>query len=404
MVPCLRVLRQNFDFEMKKIALFLMLILAPLHLCAQDETLADIQGKAEAGDGAALLRLSKVYADGEFGVEPDNRTAHIYMMRAVEAGNPYAYYELAKRYKDDPWMILEPNEAERRLWLERAAAENHVEAIDFLVPYADNNIARLGLYLKALKVTPLEGTESAVALIRSKLFKVIGNSGYFENPDAPEYIEAVEYVRGLGNDGDVQAQLALGTVYNNIYKDYPKARFWYQKAADQGSYRGHYNLAVAYNNKESSVYDPAKAVEHLKVAAEGGDADAQYWLGASYNPQAPELYKVGKDIMLSIEWYERAANQGHKNAQFHGGVQIINTAKEIRKKKQAYAIGAHGIRLLEMAYEDGDLEAAWLLSLAHSLGYGTRPNSTLANKYLVIAARGGHQKAIEHCQKFNKKY
>lgn len=50
---------------MKKIALFLMLILAPLHLWAQDETLADIQGKAEAGDGAALLRLSKVYADGE---------------------------------------------------------------------------------------------------------------------------------------------------------------------------------------------------------------------------------------------------------------------------------------------------------------------------------------------------
>ena len=383
------------------IAIFTLLCVAAW---AQDETLADIQGKAEAGDGAALLRLSKVYADGEFGVEPDNRTAHIYMMRAVEAGNPYAYYELAKRYKDDPWMILEPNEAERRLWLERAAAENHVEAIDFLVPYADNNIARLGLYLKALKVTPLEGTESAVALIRSKLFKVIGNSGYFENPDAPEYIEAVEYVRGLGNDGDVQAQLALGTVYNNIYKDYPKARFWYQKAADQGSYRGHYHLAVAYNNKESSVYDPAKAVEHLKVAAEGGDADAQYWLGASYNPKAAEFWKVEKDIMMSIEWYERAANQGHKEAQFYGGNQIIMNTKDIRKKKQAYAIGAHGIKLLEMALKNGHYNAAYVLYGVYAFGWGARVNEKLGREYLVMSARGGCEGAIKHCREFNINY
>ena len=243
-----------------------------------------------------------------------------------------------------------------------------------------------------------------MALIKSKLFNVICNSSYFENPEAPEYIEAVEYIRGLGNDGDVQAQVALGAVYNNIYKDYPKARFWYQKAAEQGSYIGHYNLAVVYNNKESSVYDPAKAVEHLKLAAEGGDADAQFWLGASYDPQAPELYKVEKDIMLSIEWYERAANQGHKNAQFHGGHQIIQTAKDIRKKKQAYAIGAHGIKLLEMALRNGNYDAAYVLYGAYAFGYGTRVNEKLGREYLVMAARGGCKNAIEHCQKFNIQY
>lgn len=171
--------------------------------------------------------------------------------------------------------------------------------------------------------------------------------------------------------GAVQAQLALGTVYNNIYKDYPKARFWYQKAADQGSYRGHYNLAVAYNNKESSMYDPAKAVEHLKVAAEGGDADARYWLGASYNPKAAEFWKVEKDI---------------------------------RKKKQAYAIGAHGVKLLEMALKNGNYKAAYVLYGVYAFGWGARVNEKLGREYLVMSARGGCEGAIEHCRKFNINY
>lgn len=194
------------------------MLFAPFLLWAQEESLADLQQRAEAGDGAAMLRLSKVYAEGELGVEPDLQTAHNYLIRATEAGDPYAYFELANHYDTDPWGILEPDEEQQRYWLERAAEQNHLDAQKF------------------------------------------------------------------------------------------------------------------------------------------------------------------------------------------GGFQIISYAETIRNKKESYAIGAHGIRLLEMAVEQGDMDTAHLLALVYSLGKGVKPNRKMSNYYYGVAARGGHQKAIEHCSRFNIPY
>lgn len=120
---------------------------------------------------------------------------------------------------------------------------------------------------------------------------------------------------------------------------------------------------------------------------------------------AGDLYPVPKrDIMLSIQWYERAAAQGHVDAQKIGGCRITSYAKTIRNKKESYAIGAHGIRLLEMAVEQGDMDAAHFLALVYSLGNGVKPNRKMSNYYYGVAARGGHQKAIEHCSRFNIPY
>jgi TPR repeat protein len=55
--------------------------------------------------------------------------------------------------------------------------------------------------------------------------------------------------------------------------------------------------------------DVAKGTELLRAGAEGGDADAQYWLAGALGDSAePTL------VRESIQWYARAADQGHLDA------------------------------------------------------------------------------------------
>ena len=55
---------------------------------------------------------------------------------------------------------------------------------------------------------------------------------------------------------------------------------------------------------------------HIRKAAEQGDADAQFNLGAMYaNGAGAEL-----DIVEAVNWYRKAAEQGNSAAQFNLGV------------------------------------------------------------------------------------
>lgn len=386
------------------------MLFVPFLLWAQEESLADLQQRAEAGDGAAMLRLSKVYAEGELGVEPDLQTAHNYLIRATEAGDPYAYFELANHYDTDPWGILEPDEEQQRYWLERAAEQNHLVAILLLSNYENTYEGKLGVFLRMIEVTPLAGTGDATNFATDEIFRYLAQLQTLEgdtfDPSAPNATRALAWLRSEAEAGDAHRQTQLGALYWKILNDKAKGHYWFLKAAEAGDIQAARILAQNVYTSENSPYcDPQESLKWLMRAAEGGDAESQYWLGASYNPMAGDLYPVPqRDIMLSIQWYERAAAQGHVDAQKFGGFQIISYAETIRNKKESYAIGAHGIRLLEMAVEQGDMDTAHLLALAYSLGKGVKPNRKMSNYYYGVAARGGHQKAIEHCRRFNIPY
>lgn len=57
----------------------------------------------------------------------------------------------------------------------------------------------------------------------------------------------------------------------------------------------------------SVVQDRSKAVEWYRRAAELGHADAQYKLGVCYENE----WGVAKDRTEAVKWYRRAAEQGH---------------------------------------------------------------------------------------------
>jgi hypothetical protein len=65
-----------------------------------------------------------------------------------------------------------------------------------------------------------------------------------------DYSTAVREWRSLAEQGDADAQLNLGFMYDNGYgimQDYRKAIAWYRRSAEQGNKRAQYNLGLMYD-------------------------------------------------------------------------------------------------------------------------------------------------------------
>ena len=84
-------------------------------------------------------------------------------------------------------------------------------------------------------------------------------------PLSGEALEIVTRARG----GEVLAQSRLGVMYENgqggLQKDLAKAAEWHQKAAEQGSPRSQYNLAMMYESGTGVAKDAAEAAKWFQA-------------------------------------------------------------------------------------------------------------------------------------------
>ena len=77
---------------------------------------------------------------------------------------------------------------------------------------------------------------------------------------------------------DAKAQYNFGCCYyygEGVTKDYSKAVYWYQKAAEQGYAVAQYNFGCCYYYGEGVTKDYNQAVYWFQKAAEQGNAAAQ---------------------------------------------------------------------------------------------------------------------------------
>ncbi len=92
-------------------------------------------------------------------------------------------------------------------------------------------------------------------------------------------------------------------------------RIW-QTLADQGDADAQINLGALYDNGKGVSEDPATAVKWYRLAALQGNRQAQYYLGL--------MYAAGRGVPLDVstaaEWYFKAAQQGLAGAQFKLGL------------------------------------------------------------------------------------
>ncbi len=152
--------------------------------------------------------------------------------------------------------------------------------------------------------------------------------------------QARTWLQKAADAGHPDAQLALG---NLLVTNAPaEALPWFQKAADQGLVRAQIRIAESYQAGQGQVQSPSNALLYYAraalegdvaglqglaalmkasagtllwdfslAAAQAGSATAQYAIGEYY---ATGQGGVEQDWRKAVEWYRRAAVQGHGGA------------------------------------------------------------------------------------------
>ncbi len=97
-----------------------------------------------------------------------------------------------------------------------------------------------------------------------------GEYTYYDRA-APD--SAAAFFRKLADEGNVDAQVKLGDVYQYLYSepDYEQARSWYQTAADNGSAAGQMRLALLYERGQGVPRDGLLATNLWREATGAGE-------------------------------------------------------------------------------------------------------------------------------------
>ena len=136
--------------------------------------------------------------------------------------------------------------------------------------------------------------------------------------------------------GDREAQFWLGSIYEQgrlVPKNPEQAEIWFLKSAEKGYAPAECTVGLMYWYLDSEA---AKAAMWLQRAAQKGDSEAQFWLGAAY-----EQGSLGTiNYREALNWLEKSAKQGHPEAQASLG-QMYEDGEGV---KQNYAMAAKWYR------------------------------------------------------------
>lgn len=118
--------------------------------------------------------------------------------------------------------------------------------------------------------------------------------------------QPLEKLENLAEQGDAQAQVELGDLYNNggeVPRNRVEAVKWYRLAAEQRDPIGQQRLGDMYEFGLGVLADDAEAFKWMKLAAEQGNEKAQVSLGGYY----ARGDGVKQDLTMSYVWWAIAA-------------------------------------------------------------------------------------------------
>lgn len=205
--------------------------------------------------------------------------------------------------------------------------------------------------------------------------------------DASDFAGALQWTRRAAEQNWLPAIMDMGTLYmyggKGVKQDVTAARQWYQQAVKLGSKEAHWFLGILDYEESHNV---KSALDHWRIAAEAGIADAQYRLGRI-------LAQHEESIQEGMQWLEKAARIGQK-----GGVPQACTALA-----NLYISGANGapkdisraIHLYKTAASGGDPLAQLVYAeLLLSGTEGVEKNTEKGMSMLRLAAGQDYPRAI----------
>lgn len=118
-------------------------------------------------------------------------------------------------------------------------------------------------------------------------------------------------------------------------------------------------------------------------AAEGGDAEAQLWVGRAYQIG----YSVEENHAEAAKWYRRAAEQGHAEAQNKLGYMYRIGSRNAPRND------AEAAKWYRLAAEQGHTVAQISLGAMYFLGKGVPQDKAEGTKWIHLAAERGDSQA-----------
>lgn len=194
------------------------------------------------------------------------------------------------------------------------------------------------------------------------------------------------------------AYAELGNIYSHgayVNKDLEKAFNYYRKGADMGGIESKLNIATFYEKgiateedieKAKALYQEAFDYYYDKAVSED-DREAQFKLGFFYFMGLNSI-DLEQNYIQAAEWYERAAKNGHDNAQNSlGNMYYLGLGVEQNYDKAFY--------WYSQAVKRMSLAAMNNVATCYYLGLGVQKDYSKAAEYYSKAANLGHPNSQE---------
>jgi len=193
-----------------------------------------------------------------------------------------------------------------------------------------------------------------------------------------DYAAAARHFTADAEKGNREARFWIGVLYMNglgVPKNCSAAMTWFLKSADQAYVPAQSLLADLYESGKCAEKDEQAAGKWLRKAAEGGNADDQYELACKL------FSSPGSDASELLDWFRRAAEQGHLGAQSALGVLLdIPHSKKFKEQPEEAA------KWRRMAAVQGDPDAQYSLGKMYRDGNGVPQSYQEALKWFRLSA------------------
>ncbi len=341
--------------------------------------LSKLEAMAKSGNAVA-----ERYLGGYWSIKQDSAKTIYWYGKAAEQGNAEAEYFLGLRYAQGRGVPKDYVKA--NYWFKKAAAQGGSAGWGAQVALASEHpYAITNSQAEHLAKAAFHG--NIEDLLKLKISARSGNAaaqmwwgGYWK--EKKDYGKAIYWLERAADQEVAQAEYNLGVIYakgQGVPQNYVKANYWYEKAADQGYAQAEYNLGVAYDNGYGEAQDYAKAIYWYKKAADQGVTRAEFNLGSVYY----HGWGVPQDYAKAIYWYKKAVDQGYAPAELELGVAYDHGWGVPQDYMKA-------IYWYKKAVDQGDALAAFFLGIAYYKGQGVSQDSmTAITWWKKAAAQGG---------------
>lgn len=313
----------------------------------------------EKGENKALYFYAESLLKG-YGTSKDSQNAAIYMLKAAEAGNVNAAYEIASMYNKGEGFGKSPESAFK--WYKTSASTLPWGQWSTALCYI-NGIGTEASHDEGLAwaAKAIQNSKNFLDTFQEKLTSTKENG--WANTAFPSYVtgrkllndgkydEAIKVFKSIAKES-VDAKTMLGVCYaNNDWKkhDAKKAVKYFNESADAGETKAIFLLGCMYLKGEGVDKDATKGLNLITKAADSGYGPAQCWLGdASFEGRG-----LTHNEVAAADWYQKALTNGSLTAEAAGRLATLyeRGAAGLKKDKEM------ANRLTELARKPDALKA-----------------------------------------------